>query len=319
MKSISAAGIRRIVGYRDLVEALRLAFRGDAVTPLRHHHAIERAGRAEAMLLLMPAWTVMSGPADKGYAGLKTVMVVPDNAERGKPTVQGIYLLYSGETGEALALIDGTELTRMRTAAASALAADYLAPRDAGSLVMVGAGSLAPHLIRAHAEVRPIRRVRIWNRHPKPAAALARKLARQGLDAAVAGELEAAVREADIVSCATLSTEPLVRGAWLRPGQHLDLVGAFTPQMRESDDEAMRRARIHVDTREGALSEAGDLIQPMRSGAIAPDAICGDLFDLARGRIAGRASAEEITAFKSCGTALEDLAAAILIYERASA
>jgi ornithine cyclodeaminase/alanine dehydrogenase-like protein (mu-crystallin family) len=317
MKNISAAGIRRSVGYRDLVEALRAAFRGDVVTPLRHHHAIERAGRAGAMLLLMPAWTAMAQGAEKGYAGLKTVMVVPDNVERGKPTVQGAYLLFSGETGEALALLDGTELTRMRTAAASALAADYLARKDAGSLLMVGAGALAPHLIRAHAEVRPIRRVRIWNRRPKPAAALARRLARQGFDAAAVDDLETAVRDADIVSCATLSTEPLVRGAWLQPGQHLDLVGAFTPEMRESDDEAMRRARIHVDTREGALSEAGDLIQPMRSGAIAQDAIRGDLFDLARDRIAGRTGADEITAFKSCGTALEDLAAAILVYERA--
>jgi ornithine cyclodeaminase len=214
-------------------------------------------------------------------------------------------------------MIDGGALTLWRTAAASALAASYLARDDASRLVMVGAGALAPHLIDAHASVRPIETVAIWNRNPSRAEALAARLAGRGYAVAAVTDLAAAVRSADIVSCATLSGEPLVKGDWLKPGVHLDLVGAFTPAMRESDDAAVRRARVYVDTRAGALKEAGDIVLPIKSGVIAEADICGDLFDLCRGAVEGRRSAEEITLFKSVGTALEDLAAASLAFASA--
>jgi ornithine cyclodeaminase len=222
----------------------------------------------------------------------------------------------AGATGEVVALLDGVALTLWRTAAASALAATYLARADASRMVMVGAGALAPMLIAAHASVRPVREVLIWNRNPDRAAALAATLNRPDLSVRATDDLAGAVAAADIVSSATLSPDPLIRGDWLRPGTHVDLVGAFTPEMREADDRAVSRASVHVDTRGGAMKEAGDIVQPLAAGVLAESAIRGDLFDLAAGRAPGRGSREEITLFKSVGTAIEDLAAAALVYRR---
>jgi len=309
MRILSAAEVARLADDRALIERLRHAFRAGATVPVRHHHAVPVPGGSTGMLLLMPAWR------EGGAMGIKIVTVFPDNAARSLPAVIGSYLLLDGTTGAPVAMLDGTELTRRRTAAASALAADYLARRDARRLLMVGTGALAPHLIRAHATVRPIAEVAIWGRDPAKATALAAQLSTAARPVRAAADLEAAVGEADVISCATLAESPLVRGAWLRAGQHLDLVGAFTPAMRESDDDAVRRARLHVDTRAGALAEAGDIVQPIRGGVIAAADIRGDLFDLARGIVPGRESDQEITLFKSVGTAIEDLAAAELIME----
>jgi len=313
MRIVTADDIARTMTYPALVEALATAFRGDTAAPVRHHHAIPQPG-ADATLLLMPAWTA-SGTR---FVGCKVVTVFPDNAKVGKPSVHGSYLLMSGETGEPLAIMDGRELTAWRTAAASALAAMHLAREDATDLVMVGAGALALHLVRAHASIRPLARVSLWNRTNARAEEIAIHLRRDGLDVRIADDREAAVRSADIVCCATLSAEPLVRGAWLKPGTHVDLVGGYTPQMREADDEAVRRARVFVDTRAGALAEAGDVVDPIRRGVIGEADIQGDLCDLCRGAASGRRSASEITLFKSVGTAVEDLAAAMLIWERTS-
>ena len=200
---------------------------------------------------------------------------------------------------------------------ASALASGYLSRPDCERLLMVGTGALAPYLILAHAAVRPICNVLIWGRSPDKAARLAKRLDRPDFRVAATDDLEAAARGAQVISCATLSEEPLIRGDWLQPGQHLDLVGAFRPDMRESDDAAIRRARVFVDTREGALAEAGDIVQPIKSGVLDPADVAGDLFDLTRGERAGRRFYDQITLFKSVGTALEDLAAAELAAERA--
>ena len=256
----------------------------------------------------MPAW-------QPGRAlGVKVVTVFPANASRGLSAVQATYLLLDAETGSPRALLDGAALTRRRTAAASALAATYLARPDSATLVMVGTGSLAPHLVAAHAAVRPIREVRVWGRSAEKAAALAARLDRPGLRVTAVQDLEAAVRGADVVSCATLSAAPLVHGGWLRPGTHVDLVGGFTPAMREADDEAVRRSRVFVDT-PAALAEAGDVVQPLARGVLRKEDVA-DLFDLVRGRRPGRQRDEEITLFKSVGAALEDLAAARLALER---
>jgi len=212
-------------------------------------------------------------------------------------------------------VMDARTLTAWRTAAASALAARYLARQDAAHLVMVGAGALAPHLVRAHASVRPISRVTLWNRTRSRAVSLAFGLAVTGIETIVTDDLPAAVRTADIVSCATLASEPVIRGAWLKKGAHVDLVGAFTPKMRECDDQAMKRARVYVDT-PTALKEAGDIARPLKSGAIKRADIRGDLSDLCSGRAKGRTSASQITLFKSVGTAIEDLAAAILVWQK---
>ena len=227
----------------------------------------------------------------------------------------GVYLLQSGRTGETLAAIDGTRLTHWRTAAASALAARHLARADAKRLLIVGAGALAPFLARAHASVRGYDEIAVWNHRPEGARKLAASLADMGLPARPAEDLEAAVAEADVVSCATLATEPLIAGRWLKPGQHLDLVGAFNMSMREADDEALRRARIYVDT-DAALVEGGDVAVGILGGAIDRSAVIADLPALCRGA-PGRRNAQEITLFKSVGAAIEDLAAAILVWRKA--
>jgi ornithine cyclodeaminase len=309
VRVITAADIDRALTYPALVEALREAFRADITAPVRHHHTIPQPG-ADATLLLMPAWTSGEG----AFLGCKVVTVFPDNGKVSKPAVLGSYLLMSGETGEPLAAMDGTVLTRWRTAAASALASSYLSREDASYLVMVGAGALSPHLVRAHASVRPITRVTIWNRTRGHAVQAAFALAVGGLEVEVTDDLEAAVREADIVSCATLSATPLVRGKWLKKGTHLDLVGGFTPKMRETDDDAVKKSRVYVDTRAGALKEAGDITQPIKKGVLAKSGVRGDLFDLCGGKAKGRTLGGQITLFKSVGTAIEDLAAAMLVW-----
>ena len=214
--------------------------------------------------------------------------------------------------------MDGRAITLWRTAAASALAAGYLAKPNASRLLIVGAGALAPYLIRAHATARPISEVEIWNRDASKAEHLAARLD-GALRVRAAPDLEAAVRRADVISAATLSTEPLIKGAWLQPGTHVDLVGGFTPKMREADDDCVRKASVFADTRAGASKEAGDLVQPLQAGVITEKDIKGDLFDLCRGLHPGRARADEITFFKSVGTAIEDLAAAVLVYNRVKA
>ena len=317
MRDFNAADVDAALSYPGLVDTLAAAFTRGAIAPLRHHHAVALQGRPEATLLLMPAWEARApGSQDAGrYMGVKSVTVFPDNATRGQPAVLGTYLLLSAETGATLAVMDATRLTAWRTAAASALASRHLSRPDAARMLMVGAGALAPFLVRAHASVRPITEVTLWNRTPAHALALVGALAGAGITATVADDLEAAARKADIISTATLSSEPLVRGAWLRPGAHVDCVGAYRPTMRETDDDVVQRARIYVDTRAGALSEAGDILQPLKAGVIGKEAIVGDLFDLCRGKVEGRRSAGEITLFKSVGASIEDLAAAITVYE----
>lgn len=310
MQQIDGPTVARLLDMPSLVDALAAAFAEGAEVPPRHHHSMAHPEGPEATLLLMPAW--QSGRS----VGVKLVTIFPTNGSRGLPAVMGIYLLSDGMTGEPQALIDGPMLTLRRTAAASALGARFLAREDARQLVMVGTGALAPHLIEAHAAVRPIERVTLWGRDRAKAEALAEQLHRPGLAVTAAGDLEAAVREADLISCATLSPEPLVRGDWLPEGAHLDLVGAFTPKMRESDDTAVKRARVYVDTLEGAPREGGDIAQPLAAGVLTREDLQGDLFGLCRGEAKGRGSAEEITLFKSVGHALEDFAAARLVVER---
>jgi len=316
MLQFSAGDIDRALTFPGLVETLRTAFREGAVQPVRHHHTVERAKGTDSTLLLMPAWTDFKAPAAaaEGHIGVKIVTVSPDNNNIAKPAVVGIYLLLDGVTGEPQALMDGPRLTQWRTACASALAADYLARPDASRLLVIGAGALSGFLARAHAAVRPVTQVRIWNRTPGNAAKIVDELRADGFEAVVERDLGAALGWADIISAATISTKPLIEGARLKPGVHVDLVGGFTPAMREADDEAVRRARVYVDTRAGATREAGDIVQPLASGVLGQDGIVADLHELARGEVTGRRSADEVTLFKSVGAALEDLAAAIHVY-----
>jgi alanine dehydrogenase len=310
MRIVTAADINRVLRYDTLVDALGEAFRSDITAPDKIAHFIPQPSGSEAKVMLMPAWST----SDERFIGCKLVNLFPDNARRNKPAVLGTYVLMSGDTGETLAVMDGAALTAWRTACASALAARYLAREDASHLVMIGAGALAPHLIRAHRAVRPITRVTLWNRTRSHAISTAFALSAAGIEPAIADDLEEAVREADIVSCATLSPTPLVRGAWLKKGAHVDLVGAFSLKTREADDAAIRRARVYVDSRASAPRGSGDIAIPLRKKVLVLKGIQGDLFELCRGKKKGRKRQDEITLFKSTGLALEDLAAAMLVW-----
>ncbi len=310
MKLIDADALAEALPYGALVDAIGRAFEGGVTVPVRAHHDVPVEGGQNATVLLMPAWS------DDGFIGVKTVIVAPENAAKGLPAVQATYQLFDRETGQPLALMDGPELTARRTACASALAARYLAPRDASKLLMIGTGVLAHHLPQAHAAVRPISKVRVWGRNPVNAEKTAAALRAAGLEAEMSENLASSVEWADIVSAATLAKEPIIDGNWLRPGQHVDLVGAFRPDMREADDTVLKRARIFCDTKAGAMKEAGDLSDPLERGVISDQDVLADLFDLATGAYAFERAADDITMFKSAGTAIEDLAAAMLAYGR---
>ena len=306
MLVLNANEVAEALPYDQLINALATAFGDDYEVPLRAHHEVALPDGNPGKLLLMPAWR--SG----GSMGVKIATVFPDNAAQGYPAVFASYILMSAETGIPVAFLDGTEITLRRTAAASALASTYLSRSNSTRLLMVGTGNLAPHLIAAHAAARPVTAVCIWGRRKEAAEKLAAMLATSSFSVTVAHNLEEAVGQADVISCATLAIDPLIEGRWLLPGQHLDLVGAFRPDMREADSEAVSRADVYVDTRAGSMSEAGEIVQAINDGSIQESHIKGELRDLVSGTAGGRTSDETITLFKSVGTAIEDLAAAEL-------
>lgn len=306
---LDADAVRAALEWGALVEALREGFRAGANAPVRASYPVDAEGDR---LLLMPAW-------DAASIGVKIVTVFPRNRAQGRASVSALFLLLDAATGHPLALIDGEALTKRRTAAASALASGYLSRPDSSRLLVVGTGALAPQMAEAHCAVRPIARVHVWGRNPAHAEESARALRARGLPASACPDLAAGLAEADIVTCATTAREPVVPGRLVRPGTHVDLVGAFTPEMRECDDALIERARVFVDTFAGALKEAGELVQPIAAGRIAREHVLAELADLCAGRHPGRRAADEITVFKSVGTALEDLCAARLVFSRAAA
>ncbi len=305
---LDAAAVRGVVDWPGVVDALA---EGLAGPPPALGDVLLSAGERR---FLVRAATVEGA----GW-GIKAVTVYPDNprASPPRPSVQGLFVLYDEATGAPAAAIDGAEITVWKTAGDSALGARLLAREDARTLLMVGAGTMSEPLVRAHLAVRPgIERVMVWNRTRPRAEALAGRLSDTGRAVAVAGDLAAAVGEADVVSCATMSAEPVVRGAWLKAGAHLDLVGAYTPTMREADDEALTRGRLFVDSRATTIGEIGELVIPMAAGVIGEEDVLADFHDLLTGT-PGRTGADEITVFKNGGGAHLDLIVARHIVERA--
>ncbi len=293
---------------RPLIDRINLVMRDRPSTPLRQR----LSDSADRELLVMPA---MLGR----YAGIKSLTVIPSNQGTSRPVISGLFTLFSLESGEPLATMDADELTVRRTSAISATVAERLARDDASTLVVLGAGHLAPFMAAAHASVRPIRRIQLWARDGDKARAAAEKihqLVASGsvLVVEVVSDLERAVRSADIISSATGAKAPLIKGKWLRPGTHVDLVGGYRPDMREIDDDGIRTATIFVDDRDATLREAGDLINPIECGVLSAEDIRGDLADLCKGVIA-RSSPDEVTLFKSVGVGIADLIAAIEVWE----
>jgi len=310
MLMIDAEQVNRALTYPTLVETLAQAFSGDVVVPPRLHFDMDnpKASR-ETTLLMMPAWQAGD------VAGVKLVTVAPENSLKGLPSIQGVYVLLDADTGLMKAVMDAPSLTAKRTAAASALASRFLSREDSSTLLMIGTGTLAPQLISAHTSVRPINKVFVWGRSIEKAQQVCQQVVHLDIDCQAIDDIEQYIDQADIISCATLSKEPLVFGRWLKAGQHLDMVGAYRPDMREMDDECLIRGRIFVDNFEGALRETGDIAMPLESGVIKKEDIKADLFALSRKKYRLIREVDDITVFKSVGHALEDLAAAQLVYQ----
>lgn len=309
MRFIDKNEVEEALDYPSLVNALKDAFISDIKVPPRHHHDFKNPKEGiDSTLLLMPAWE------ESENLGVKIVTVSPNNAKYDLPGINGLYLLFDAQKGTLEALMDGKALTAKRTAASSALASYYLSKEDSTSMLMIGTGALSSELIRAHASVRDIKDVYVWGRDKSKALRIVDEL-KDDFNIKAIDNIEDEISNVDIISCATLSTTPLVFGKFLKEGQHVDLVGAYKPDMREADDELVKTADIFIDT-EMAKKETGDIKIPLEKGVIKESEIKADLFELTRGIKEGRTSDSSITLFKSVGHALEDLAAAKLVKEK---
>lgn len=302
LRVLGATDVDRAIDMRQAIDIMATAFEelgsGRANVPQRLGVETE-AG----LLLAMPG----SLPEQSALA-IKVVSVFPGNSRLGLPSVFGLVLVLDAASGAPLALIEGSHLTALRTGAASGLATKLMAREDARTVALFGAGVQARTQLAAVRAVRDIREVRIVSRTPQSAQRLADELT--GLETRVLADSGAAVRGADIVVTATTSATPVVFGRDVEPGTHVNAIGAYTPTMREVDADVVRRARVVVDTRQGALAEAGDLIMAIRERAITTDHIVAELGEVVNGTIAGRTSEEEITLFKSVGHAAQDVALA---------
>jgi alanine dehydrogenase len=309
MLVLNAEQIRSLATTPRVIEALRKTFAAGGVTTVRTPSQMP-GGSPDRLFVSMLAMDQTGGPV------IKLLTILPENRPQGLLTVQGAIVVFA-KSGVPVAILDGTVITHLRTGAASALASTYLSREDSSHLVILGTGALAPTMAVSHCAVRPIKRVSVWGRRPEQASATAEAIRAklQDIEVSVTDSIEKAVATADIVSSSTSSPTPILAGKWLKPGTHVDLVGSFQPTKRESDDDVVLRSRIFVDTLHGALHEGGDVVEPISRGVISRDRIEGELADLASGRVNGRGGKDEITLFKSVGTAIEDLATARMLVE----
>lgn len=308
MLVLGADQIRALAPTRRVIEALRQVFAKGGVVAVRTPTPLPGESQ-DRLFVSMLAMDRDGGPV------IKLITILPENRPKGLLTVQGAIVVFS-ETGTPRAVLDGTVVTHLRTGAASALASEYLSRQDSSHLVIMGTGAIAPTMAASHCSVRPIRLISVWGRRPDKAAATVaaiRERVAKDIEVVVAGEIAKTVASADIISCSTSSPTPILAGKWLRPGAHVDLIGSFQPTKRESDDDVILRARIFVDTFHGALHEGGDVAEPILRGLIDRSRIEGQLEDLVSGRVQGRSTDDEITMFKSVGSAIEDLATARML------
>lgn len=297
----SAADLSAALPYALLIEALGRDLKRDRdiASPLRISHDVsERADK----LLTMPSWE------EGKLIGIKLVTIFSGNSAIGKPGVQGVYAVFDGQDGAPKAIFDGTELTLRRTAALGALASKYLSDANAVRMLVMGTGALALHLARAHAAIRRWDSISIWGRSFDKANALAETLRAEGLPASAVESAEAAAREAGVIACATSTVEPILRSDWVSPGTHVNLMGSYAPHMQEAEAALIARAKGFVDNRSAVLSEAGDIMVPIRDGLIDESWIRADISDLARGA-RPELGPDDITVFKSVGWGALDLIA----------
>lgn len=306
MKIITEEEVAKAIKYPILIEELKKAFISDIKVPSRIHQDYSNPKEGiDSTLLMMPSWV----PSEE--LGIKVLTVSPNNSKYNIPGISAVYLLFDAHKGGIKAVIEAKKLTSMRTAAASALASSYLSRVDSKVMLMIGTGALCEELIRAHSCVRNLEKIYVWGRDKEKALNIVKKLKLEFNIEAI-DRIEDKIGEADIISCATLSKEPLIFGKNIKKGQHYDLVGSFKPDMREVDDELISNVDIFIDS-QMAKKESGDLKTPLENGIISEDSIKADLFELTRKEKNARTSKEQITLFKSVGHALEDLTAAKLV------
>ena len=298
--------------FIELIEELKYYFsKNKVIVPMRHHHDFPNPKvNAESTLLLMPAWNPSKN------AGVKIVTISPEIGQFNLPAIKGAYIYFYAIKGNVKAILDAKNLTIKRTAAASALASVYLSRQDSNSMLMIGTGALSVNLIKAHASVRPIKNVFVWGRDFEKAKVIAIELKNEDFNTQPIKKISEKISDVHIISCATLSKTPLILGKYLRKGQHIDLVGSYRKDMREADDDSIKRASVFVDTFQGGLKESGDIFIPLQNGTLKESDIKADLFLLSSEAKLGRINANEITLFKSVGHALEDLAAATYYYNK---
>ncbi|MBT8302424.1 MAG: ornithine cyclodeaminase family protein [Maribacter sp.] len=298
--------------FSELILKIKKGFGTKSIiVPLRHHHDFPNPEvESDSTVLLMPAWN----PGKDG--GVKIVSISPENAKFGLPSIQGVYILMDTIKGGVKAILEAKSLTAKRTAATSALASSYLSRENASTLLMIGTGALSLNLIKAHASVRPIKNVFVWGRSLERAQGVCENLKNEEFKISTVSSIKEKIADVDIISCATLSKSPLVLGRYLQAGQHIDLVGAYKKDMREADDEVVKKASVFVDTLQGGLKESGDIVIPLKNGTLKTEDIKADLFGLCSGSQAGRVAEQEITVFKSVGHAIEDLVAATYYYNK---
>ena len=310
---VNEAGVRALLPMADCVAVMRDALatlaRGDAVLPLR---SMVRLPDGSGLLGLMPGYL-----GEPRSLGLKVVTVMPGNHGTAYDSHQGVVMLFGLEHGEPLAILDATAITAIRTAAASGAATAALALEDAGDLAILGSGAQARTHLEAMAAVRTLRRVRVWSRNRAHAERLVRAAAPAGPRVEVAGSAEEAVRGADLICTTTAAREPILKGAWLTAGAHINAVGACFAGTRELDGEAVRRSRLYTDRRESCLAEAGDFLLARADGVVGDGHLLGELGEVLIGRVPGRTSPDQITLYESLGIAVEDLASAHFIHRRA--
>jgi 1-pyrroline-2-carboxylate reductase [NAD(P)H] len=316
MKIIEASEVHQAMNFEELIPAIEQTFAGDHGMPQRNVFCLEKGADHGDAFAVLPSWNSKA-------IGVKAFTYFPDNAPKGFDSLYSKILMFKRETGEPLALVDGTSVTYWRTAAVSALGSQYLAREDARQLLVCGTGNLGAYMALAHATVRPITHINIWGRSLEKAEKVAKEIRQKRSDITVVAisslfELEKASRQADIISCATGAGEPLILGDWVQAGTHTDFVGNHAPNRRECDSNLITKASVFVDCRLNVLNEAGELLIPIEEGVFSKDDVKAELAELASGQHKGRENAEEITVFKTVGTALSDLAGACLVVEKLS-
>jgi len=311
---LSRKDLRKLLRMTEVIKAVEKGFReyktGRCAVPVRMPVRIEKA---EGVFLFMPAYLER-----ENSFGTKIISVFPKNLSLGLSTLQAVYLLNDPTTGELLALMDGILLTAMRTGATSAVATKYLSRENSEVLGIIGTGGQAPFQAEAICQVRPIQRILVYDRELERAENFSKMVFKNlQIPVRVMSTSRDVVIDSDILVTVTTSTAPVFNGRDLKTGTHINAVGAYTPEMRELDEVTVKKSKIVVDTYEGCMAEAGDLLIPMRDGKLSKENIYADLGEIVLGQKPGRIREDEITLFESVGFALEDLATARLAYQRA--